>query len=66
PGALPAPAPRAAVGRRKLLAAAAVTAALGATVAGLLNTDSPARPPGSETTPTEFRLPDGARPFSGN
>ena len=48
-------------GRRKLLAAMAVTATLGGTVAGLLGTDdSSARTPEPGTAPTTAQLTDGS------
>ncbi|WP_316573683.1 Hsp70 family protein [Nocardia canadensis] len=48
-------------GRRKLLAAMAVTATLGGTVAGLLGTDdSSARSPEPGTAPTTAQLTDGS------
>lgn len=51
-------------GRRKVVAAVAVTAALGATVAGLLVVErAPAAPPGG-STPTQFEI--GTPGFSGN
>ncbi|MGV9615620.1 hypothetical protein [Nocardia xishanensis] len=64
-GALPTLAP-AGVGRRKVIAAVAVTAALGATIAGLLAVErDSARPPAGGTAPTHIELRTTPQP-SGN
>ncbi|WP_431956018.1 Hsp70 family protein [Nocardia lijiangensis] len=54
------------VGRRKIIAAVAVTAALGATIAGLLAVErNSARPPSGGTVPTQIELRTTPQP-SGN
>ncbi|MFC4125101.1 Hsp70 family protein [Nocardia rhizosphaerae] len=54
-------------GRRKLLAAVAVTATLGGTVAGLLGTgDKTARPPDHGTAPSTAQLTDGSLRYREN